>query len=114
MLLTIITVIHVLLAAALIGLVLFQRGKGAEAGAAFGAGASGTDSPRSPGWVFRPRWTSISVSSIRSKADFIINRISPLRSSAVLAWEAISLANSSALDRNDASMCQSPVQKRVA
>ena len=42
MLLTVITVIHVLLAAALIGLVLFQRGKGAEAGAAFGAGASGT------------------------------------------------------------------------
>ncbi len=42
MLLTIITVIHVLLAAGLIGLVLFQRGKGAEAGAAFGAGASGT------------------------------------------------------------------------
>ena len=42
MLLTIITVIHVLLAAALIGLVLFQRGRGAEAGAAFGAGASGT------------------------------------------------------------------------
>ena len=42
MLLTIITVIHVLLAVALIGLVLFQRGKGAEAGAAFGAGASGT------------------------------------------------------------------------
>jgi preprotein translocase subunit SecG len=42
MLLTIITVFHVLLAAALIGLVLFQRGKGAEAGAAFGAGASGT------------------------------------------------------------------------
>jgi preprotein translocase subunit SecG len=39
---TIITVIHVLLAAALIALVLFQRGKGAEAGAAFGAGASGT------------------------------------------------------------------------
>lgn len=42
MLQTIITVIHVLLAAALIALVLFQRGKGAEAGAAFGAGASGT------------------------------------------------------------------------
>ena len=42
MLLTTITVIHVLLAAGLIGLVLFQRGKGAEAGAAFGAGASGT------------------------------------------------------------------------
>ena len=42
--------------------------------------------------VFRPKWTSISVSSIRSTADFIISRIRPLRSSTVLAW----LANSSA------------------
>lgn len=42
MLLTVVTVIHVLLAAGLIGIVLLQKGKGAEAGAAFGAGASGT------------------------------------------------------------------------
>lgn len=33
---------HVLISAAIIGLVLLQRGKGADAGAAFGAGASGT------------------------------------------------------------------------
>jgi preprotein translocase subunit SecG len=33
---------HVLIAASIIGLVLLQRGKGAEAGAGFGAGASGT------------------------------------------------------------------------
>lgn len=33
---------HVLICAAIIGLVLLQRGKGAEAGAAFGSGASGT------------------------------------------------------------------------
>ncbi|RMF96778.1 MAG: preprotein translocase subunit SecG [Gammaproteobacteria bacterium] len=33
---------HVLISVAIIGLVLLQRGKGAEAGAAFGAGASGT------------------------------------------------------------------------
>jgi|HigsolmetaAR201D_1030396.scaffolds.fasta_scaffold08722_2 preprotein translocase subunit SecG len=39
---TITTVVHVLLAAAIVGLVLLQRGKGAEAGAGFGAGASGT------------------------------------------------------------------------
>ncbi|HEY8540241.1 MAG TPA: preprotein translocase subunit SecG [Steroidobacteraceae bacterium] len=39
---TIMTVAHVLLAAAIVGLVLLQRGKGAEAGAGFGAGASGT------------------------------------------------------------------------
>ncbi|MGB5210201.1 MAG: preprotein translocase subunit SecG [Gammaproteobacteria bacterium] len=42
MLQTIVTIIHVLLAAGLIALVLLQRGKGAEAGAAFGSGASGT------------------------------------------------------------------------
>ncbi|MGD8965442.1 MAG: preprotein translocase subunit SecG, partial [Gammaproteobacteria bacterium] len=39
---TIITIFHVLLASSLIAIVLLQRGKGAEAGAAFGAGASGT------------------------------------------------------------------------
>jgi preprotein translocase subunit SecG len=35
-------VFHVLLAVAIIGIVLLQRGKGADAGAGFGAGASGT------------------------------------------------------------------------
>ena len=34
---------HVLLALMIIGLVLLQRGKGAEAGAGFGSGASGTE-----------------------------------------------------------------------
>jgi preprotein translocase subunit SecG len=33
---------HVLIAAAIIGLVLLQKGKGADAGAAFGSGSSGT------------------------------------------------------------------------
>jgi preprotein translocase subunit SecG len=35
-------IIHTLIALSIIGLVLLQRGKGADAGAAFGAGASGT------------------------------------------------------------------------
>lgn len=39
---TLMLVGHVIIAALLIGLVLLQRGKGAEAGAGFGAGASGT------------------------------------------------------------------------
>jgi len=39
---TLAVVIHVLLAAGIVGLVLLQRGKGADAGAGFGAGASGT------------------------------------------------------------------------
>ena len=39
---TIIIVVHVIVAIAIIGLVLLQQGKGADAGAAFGAGASNT------------------------------------------------------------------------
>ena len=39
---TILVVIQVLVAVGLIGLVLLQQGKGADAGAAFGSGASGT------------------------------------------------------------------------
>ena len=38
----VILVIHVLVAAGVIGLVLIQQGKGADAGAAFGGGASST------------------------------------------------------------------------
>jgi preprotein translocase subunit SecG len=39
---TVLLVIHILIAASLIGLVLIQRGKGADVGAAFGSGASNT------------------------------------------------------------------------
>jgi preprotein translocase subunit SecG len=39
---TVLVVVQVLAAMALIGLVLLQHGKGADAGAAFGSGASGT------------------------------------------------------------------------
>ena len=40
--LTIITTFHILAAIAIVALVLLQQGKGADAGAAFGAGGSGT------------------------------------------------------------------------
>ena len=42
MLTNILMVFHVLIAVAMVGLILLQQGKGADAGAAFGAGASGT------------------------------------------------------------------------
>ncbi len=42
MLHNIVLVMHVLIAVAIIGLVLLQQGKGADAGAAFGSGASST------------------------------------------------------------------------
>ncbi|MDE2296219.1 MAG: preprotein translocase subunit SecG [Gammaproteobacteria bacterium] len=48
--------LHVLLAALIVTLVLLQRGKGAEAGAGFGAGASGT--------VFGARGTSTLFSKL--------------------------------------------------
>ena len=37
-----VTIIHILAAAGVIGLVLLQHGKGADMGAAFGSGASGS------------------------------------------------------------------------
>jgi preprotein translocase subunit SecG len=40
--LTVVLVVHVLTALAVIGLVLLQHGKGADVGAAFGSGASGS------------------------------------------------------------------------
>ena len=42
MLHNIVLVVHIIVAGMIIGLVLLQRGKGAEAGTGFGAGASGT------------------------------------------------------------------------
>ena len=42
MLHTLLMIVHILSATCIIGLVLVQRGKGADAGAGFGAGASGT------------------------------------------------------------------------
>lgn len=42
MLFTILLIVQVLVSIALIGLILIQHGKGADAGAAFGSGASGT------------------------------------------------------------------------
>ena len=42
MLYQIIIVIHILLGIGIVGLVLMQQGKGADAGAAFGSGASGS------------------------------------------------------------------------
>ena len=39
---TIILVVHVLAAVGIVGLVLVQHGKGADMGAAFGSGASGS------------------------------------------------------------------------
>lgn len=56
---TLIVVVHLLIAVAIIALVLMQQGKGAEAGASFGAGASQTMFGSSGSWNFFSRVTAI-------------------------------------------------------
>lgn len=56
---SIIIIVHVVLAVAIIGLVLIQQGKGADAGASFGGGASQTVFGASGSGNFLTRVTSI-------------------------------------------------------
>jgi preprotein translocase subunit SecG len=63
-------IVHVLCALGIIGLVLIQRGKGADAGAGFGAGASGT--------VFGARGASTALSRATAilAATFLVTSLS--------------------------------------
>ena len=54
-----ILIFHFVVAVALIGLILIQQGKGAEAGASFGAGASQTVFGSSGGWNFFSKATAL-------------------------------------------------------
>ncbi|HSC94629.1 MAG TPA: preprotein translocase subunit SecG [Burkholderiales bacterium] len=56
---TLVLVVHVLAALALVGLVLLQHGKGADVGAAFGSGASGSLFGASGSANFLSRTTAI-------------------------------------------------------
>jgi preprotein translocase subunit SecG len=69
MLRTILTVVQVLSGFIIVGLVLLQRGKGADAGAGFGAGASGT--------VFGARGATTGLSRMTAivAAIFMINSL---------------------------------------
>lgn len=59
MLQTILLVVHVLVALALIAIILLQQGRGATAGAAFGSGASGTVFGARGSATFLSRATSV-------------------------------------------------------
>ena len=56
---TLVLVIHILAALALVGLILLQHGKGADVGAAFGSGASGSLFGSSGSANFLSRTTAI-------------------------------------------------------
>ena len=59
MLETVVIVAHLLGAIGIVGLVLLQQGKGAEAGASFGAGASGTVFGSQGSATFMSRFTAV-------------------------------------------------------
>ena len=58
---TLIIIVHVIAAISIVGLVLLQQGKGADAGASFGAGASQTVFGSSGSGNFLVRATTISA-----------------------------------------------------
>ena len=58
---TIIVVVHVIVAVAIVGLVLLQQGKGADAGASFGSGSSQTVFGSSGSGNFLVRATTIAA-----------------------------------------------------
>ena len=58
---TLVVVVHVIVAVAIVGLVLLQQGKGADAGASFGAGASQTVFGSSGSGNFLVRATTIAA-----------------------------------------------------
>lgn len=58
---TLVLVVHILVALAMIGLILIQQGKGAEAGASFGGGGAATVFGASGGASFLTRATAVLV-----------------------------------------------------
>lgn len=58
---TLVLVVHIIVALAMIGLILIQQGKGAEAGASFGGGGSATVFGSSGSGNFLTRTTGILV-----------------------------------------------------
>ncbi len=58
---TLVVIVHVIVAIAIVGLVLLQQGKGADAGAAFGSGASQTVFGAAGSGNFLTRSTSIAA-----------------------------------------------------
>jgi len=94
---TLAVVFHVLLAASIIGLVLIQRGRGADAGAGFGAGASGTVFGARGSGSFLSRSTAIMATlffitslglsylfSQRTEPTSVVDRVQPVEQAPAL------------------------------
>lgn len=91
-------VVHVLIAVAMIALILLQQGKGADAGAAFGSGASGT--------VFGSRGSA----SFLSRATAILATLFFITSLSLAYLASSNAKSSSAVDK---ALTQSEQKKAV-
>jgi preprotein translocase subunit SecG len=94
---TLALVFHMLFAVGIVGLVLIQRGKGAEAGAGFGAGASGT--------VFGARGSG----SFLSRATAILATLFFITSLTLAYFGGQPATESSVMDTMPAAKTEAPV-----
>lgn len=104
---TILMVVQVVSALAVIGLVLVQHGKGADAGAAFGSGASGTVFGARGSANFLTRATGISATIFflvslslayvvqgRKAADSVVEKVAPAASVPVIPADGTGITSS--------------------
>jgi preprotein translocase subunit SecG len=94
---SVVLVLHMLFAAGIVGLVLLQRGKGAEAGAGFGAGASGT--------VFGARGSA----SFLSRSTAILAALFFMTSLGLAYLGSRPVASGSVMDSSTAEKIEAPV-----
>ncbi|UXI00814.1 preprotein translocase subunit SecG [Photobacterium sp. TY1-4] len=85
----ILLVIYLLAALGVIGLVLVQQGKGADMGASFGAGASGTLFGASGSGNFLTRMTAI-CATVFFAISLVLGNISAKQAKETSSWEDLS------------------------
>lgn len=112
-------VIHVIVAFSLIGIVLIQHGKGADAGAAFGSGASGTVFGSHGSGSFMTRLTaglatvffltSLTLAYLSGQATVATSVVDALEQPATEAVEQI-ISEEPAATRSDVPALPNPVE----
>jgi preprotein translocase subunit SecG len=100
---TLLFVLQVLVAIALIGIILVQHGKGADAGAAFGSGSSSTVFGSQGSGNFMTKMTTVLAIIFLSNSLFL----------AYLATQSISEAPTSLLDRPEIVIEQETVEQDI-
>ncbi len=98
---TILVIVHLFLAIGLIGLILIQHGKGADAGAAFGSGASATVFGASGSANFLSRTTGVLALAF-------------FGTSLALAWFAMNTAKDAGLMLGEAPVAPVAIEQPVA